>query len=52
MKKYEKPFVKEAVIELDEILAGSDYDGKANDHFESSEDDGTAYPQKQINVWE
>lgn len=51
MKKYEKPFVKETAIELDEILAGSEFDGRVPNN-EPDDDDNTAYPGKEVNVWE
>jgi hypothetical protein len=55
MKKYEKPFVKESEIELDEILAGSEYQGETNgNNNEPVEGEGTegGYGVKNINVWE
>ena len=53
MKKYEKPFVKESEIELDEILAGSDYQGETSDNNEPSVNEDSETPGlKKINVWE
>lgn len=55
MKKYEKPFVKESEIELDEILAGSDYQETTNgNNNEPAEGQGATegYGVKNINVWE
>ena len=54
MKKYEKPFVKESEIELDEILAGSENQEATNGNYnEPAEGEGTGgYGVKNINVWE
>ncbi|MBQ2168524.1 MAG: hypothetical protein II449_04680 [Prevotella sp.] len=53
MKKYEKPFVKESEIELDEILAGSDYQGETSGNNEPSvNEDSETSGLKKINVWE
>ena len=55
MKKYEKPFVKESEIELDEILAGSENQEAINGNYnEPGEGEGgtEGYGVKNINVWE
>lgn len=52
MKLYEKPFVKESEIELDDILAGSDYQGETNNNYPDDNEDEGGYPARRINVWE
>ena len=52
MKKYEKPFVKEAEIELEEILEGSEYQGETNPQTTEGDDPEGYNGIKHFNVWE
>lgn len=52
MKKYEKPFVKESEIELDEVMAGSEYQDETNPQIADDDDPEGYGGSKHFNVWE
>ncbi len=53
MKKYEKPYVKEMGIELDQVLAGSQLSNDSNDNVEyPTTGDNYDAPAKKVDVWE